>query len=75
MGLTKWCVKSEEFQYLSPYESCTQRRIKSLMLWVLWLLANRFVILKVPRHLVVFIVSHEINRMPGLMATWTFVAV
>ncbi|OMO20858.1 hypothetical protein BCT38_07500 [Vibrio lentus] len=26
-------------------------------------------------HLTVFIVSHEINRMAGLMATWTFVAV
>lgn len=37
--------------------------------------ADRFVILKVPCHLAVFIVSHEINRMPGLMSTWTFVAV
>lgn len=37
MGLTGWYVKYEEFQCLSPYGFCTQRRIKSLMLLVLWI--------------------------------------
>ncbi|PMM56410.1 hypothetical protein BCT50_25250 [Vibrio lentus] len=37
--------------------------------------ADAFIVLKVQCHLVVFIVSHEINRMAGLMATWAFVTV
>ncbi len=39
-------VKSEGFQCLSPYGFCTQRQIKSLMSWVLWLLAARLCTLR-----------------------------